>query len=78
MYDWNSAGGLFMDMEYAFYQSGFMQALHLFLLGAVVTPAAMGRNDLYISVAGRLASYLVSFGPISLLVFTLYKVSHLN
>jgi len=41
-------------------------------------PGIIGRTDLYGKVARTLASHVVSFGPVALLVYVLYQVSHLN
>jgi hypothetical protein len=38
----------------------------------------MGRSDLYRVFAGKVASYLVTFGPISMLIYVLYAVSRLS
>jgi hypothetical protein len=37
----------------------------------------MGRSDLYRTFAGRLASSVVTFGPMAMLVYVLYAVSKL-
>ncbi len=67
-----------MELEHAFQQAGFISALQIMILGSLLAPGVMGRNDLYCTLAGKVASYLVTFGPPAMLVYVLYAVSHLG
>ena len=66
-----------MELEHAFQQSGFVVALQLFVAGSLLAPGVMGRTDLYRRFASTLASSVVSFGPMGLLVYVLYRLSFL-
>jgi hypothetical protein len=45
---------------------------------SLLMPSIIGRIDLYGKVVRALASNVVSFGPVAMLVYVLYQVSHLN
>ncbi len=66
-----------MDFDHAFHQAGFVLALQLMALGSLLTPAVMGRSDLYRLFMGKAASLVVTFGPVGLLGYILYEVSRL-
>lgn len=66
-----------MDFEHAFQQAGFIAALQMVILGSLLAPGVMGRSDLYRAFAGRVATYVVTFGPMAMLVYVLYAVSRL-
>jgi hypothetical protein len=66
-----------MEFEHAFQQAGFISALQIMILGSLVAPGVMGRSELYRAFAGRMASLVVTFGPMALLVYVLYEVSRL-
>jgi len=67
-----------MDFEHFFHDAGFVLAFQLMALGSLMAPAAWGRFGLYQRFVSIMTSYVVSFGPPSLLVYVLYKVSHLT
>jgi hypothetical protein len=67
-----------MELEHAFQQSGFLVAFQLMLVGSLVAPAAMGETTLYFRLARSLASFVVTFGPMAILVYMLFKVSQLS
>ena len=66
-----------MELEYLLQHSGSFMVLQL-MMGSLMVPAAMGRTDLYRSFARNMASYVVSFGPVALLVYVLFEVSRLS
>ena len=66
-----------MELEYLFQSTGSFMILQL-MMGSLLMPAAMGRSDLYRSFVRSTASYVVSFGPIVLLVYVLFEVSRLS
>ena len=66
-----------MEIEHAFQQSGFLVAFQLMVLGSLFVPAVIGGSALYHRFMRTMASYVVSFGPMGLLVYVLYRVSHL-
>ncbi len=66
-----------MEMEHAFQQSGFMVALQIFLSGSLLATGVFGNTDLYRRFIETVAVYVVSFGPMALLIFVLFRVSQL-
>lgn len=67
-----------MDFEHAFLQSNFFVIFQMMFMGSLLVPSIIGRIDLYGKVVRAVASNVVSFGPVALLVYVLYQVSHLN
>lgn len=67
-----------MELEHAFLQSNFFMLFQMMFMGSLFVPGIIGRTDLYGKVVRALASTVVSFGPIALLGYVLYQVSHLN
>ena len=67
-----------MELEHVFQQSGFLVAFQLLLLGSLLAPGVLGNSALYHRFVRIAATYVVSFGPIALLVYVLYRVSHLS
>ncbi len=67
-----------MELEHAFQQSGFLVAFQLLVVGTLLAPGVIGGSALYHWFVRTAASYVVSFGPLVLLVYVLYKVSHLG
>ncbi len=67
-----------MDFEHAFLQSNFFVIFQMMFMGSLLVPSLIGRIDLYGKVVRALSSNVVSFGPVALLVYVLYQVSHLN
>jgi|MudIll2142460700_1097286.scaffolds.fasta_scaffold190101_2 hypothetical protein len=66
-----------MELEHLFHTSGLFLALQLFFAGSLLVPGVMGRADLYHAFVRKLASAVVTFGPVGLLVYVLYEVSRL-
>lgn len=67
-----------MELEHAFQQSGAFMALQLLFMSSLLIPGAVGRTDVYRAFVRTLTSYVVSFGPMALLVYVLYQVSRLS
>jgi hypothetical protein len=67
-----------MDFEHAFQESNFFLMLQMMCMGLLLVPSMLGRMDLYGKVVRAMASNVVSFGPVAMLVYVLYQVSHLN
>ena len=65
-----------MELEHLLHQSGLHLILQL-MMGSLMVPAMIGRGDLYRAFVRMAASYIVSFGPLALLVYVLYEVSRL-
>jgi len=65
-----------MELEYFFQHSGSFMIMQL-MMGSLLVPAVIGRADLYRSFVRSSASYVVSFGPVALLVYVLFEVSRL-
>ena len=66
-----------MELEYLFQHSGSFMVLQL-MMGSLLVPAAMGRMDIYRSFVRTMATYVVSFGPVGLLVYVLIEISRLS
>ncbi len=67
-----------MELEHAFQQSGYLAALQIFIAGTLLAPEIGGRGHLYRRFVEKAAVYMVSFGPMALLVYVLYRVSRLS
>jgi hypothetical protein len=67
-----------MDFEHVFQQSGFLVAFQLFVVASLLAPGVMGWTALYQRFIRSAASSVVSFGPVGLLIYVLYKVSQLS
>ncbi len=67
-----------MEFEHAFMQSNFFVIFQMMFMVSMLVPSFIGRIDLYGKVVRALASNVVSFGPVALLVYILYQVSHLH
>ena len=67
-----------MELEHAFQQSEFLAAFQLTVVGSLLAPGILGGSALYHWLIRTAASYVVSFGPMALLIYVLYKVSHLS
>lgn len=67
-----------MDFEHAFQQSGFLVAFQIMVISSIVAPAAMGGEALLHKFIRTMASCVVSFGPMAILVYMLYKLSRLS
>ena len=66
-----------MELEHAFQQSEFLAALPILSAGSLLAPGVFGNSAVYQRFARAVATYVVSFGPMALLVYVLYRVSHL-
>lgn len=66
-----------MELEHLFHNSGLFLAMQLLVAGSLMIPGAIGRSDLYHAFVKKLASAVVTFGPLGLLVYVLYEVSKL-
>jgi hypothetical protein len=66
-----------MELEYLYQHSGSFMMLQL-MMGSLLVPAAIGRSDLYRSFVRSASSYVVSFGPVAILVYVLFEVSRLS
>jgi len=67
-----------VEFEHAFQQSGFTTAYHLLILGIVLLAGFAGKDEQYRKFVDMTTSYLITFGPMALLVYVLYSVSRLS
>ncbi len=67
-----------MELEHAFQQSGFLVAFQVMVAGSLLAPVALGDMALYQKFVRVLVSHIISFGPMAILVYVLYKVSQLS
>ncbi len=67
-----------MEQEHAFQQSGFLVAFQLMVVGSLLAPGLLGGSALYQRFIRTAESYVVTFGPVALLVYILYRLSYLS
>ena len=67
-----------MDLEHVFLQSNLFMLFQMMFLGSLMVPSAIGRMDIYGKAARTAASLVVTVGPVSILLYVLFEVSHLN
>lgn len=67
-----------MELEHVLQQSSFFLMFQMMFMVLLLVPGMLGRMDLYSKGVRVLASNLVSFGPVAMLVYVLYQVSHLH
>jgi len=67
-----------MELEHAFQQSGFLVAFQLMVVASLLAPGVIGGTAVYHWFVRSIASAVVSYGPMALLVYILYKVSHMS
>lgn len=67
-----------MELEHLFQQSGAFTAFQLVFMSLLFIPGTFGHADIYRVLAGKLASFVVTFGPMALLIYILYQVSLLS
>ncbi len=67
-----------MDFEHAFQQAEFILAMQMMIVGLVLGVGVMGRIDFYRILIGKIASLVVTFGPMAVLLYVLYAVSRLS
>jgi hypothetical protein len=65
-----------MELEHAVQQPGFLAAIQLMVL-SVLAPGVMAGSGIYQKFVKVAASYVVSFGPLAILIYVLYRVSRL-
>lgn len=67
-----------MELEYVFLQSGAFTLFQFLFMSSLLIPGILGRADVYPAFVRTLATYVVSFGPVALLVYVLHQVSKLQ
>jgi len=67
-----------VDFEYMFQQSGFITAFQTLLLGLLMILCVAGKQERCRRAIEKATSSIVTFGPMALLVYVLYSVSHLS
>ncbi len=67
-----------MELEHLFQQSGTFTLLQLLFFSSFLVPGIMGGTDIYRAFVRTLTSYVVSFGPMAVLLYVLYAVSRLS
>lgn len=63
-----------MELEHAFQQSSAVVAVQLLFVTSFLFPGMTGRADLYRKLVTTMTSYVVTFVPMGMLLYTLYKV----
>ncbi len=67
-----------MELEHAFQQPGVIAAVQLLVAGSLLAPRILGGSELYRRFTAASAAYVVSFGPMALLIYVLYRLSQLS
>lgn len=71
-----------LGLEHAFQQSGAYMTIQLLFMSSLLIPGAMGMIELYRAAVRTLTSFVVTFvvtfGPMALLLYILYEVSKLS
>ena len=67
-----------MELEHALQQSNLFLMFQMMFMGSLLVPGMIGRADLYGKVVNVLASNVISFGPVGILVYVLYHVAQLQ
>lgn len=67
-----------MELEHAFQQSGFLVAFQIMVIGSLTAPGILWGIAVYQRFVKALASCVVSFGPMAILVYVLYKLSQIS
>ncbi|HLE40571.1 MAG TPA: hypothetical protein VI956_03620 [Nitrospirota bacterium] len=66
-------------MEHTFtLQWGNVVALQMLFVAALLFPGIEGRGAAFRDFVGTVASYVVSFAPMAILIYLLYAVSRFN
>ena len=66
-----------MELEHAFLQSNFFMLFQMMFLGSLMVPSMLGRADIYGKAARTAATVVVTVGPVAILMYVLFQVSHL-
>lgn len=66
-----------MELEHAFQQSGFLVAFELMVITSFFAPGFFEDSARFQRFVRAAASYIVSFGPMAILIYVLYQVSRL-
>jgi len=66
-----------MELEHAFLQSNFFLLFQMMFLGSLMVPSMFGRQDIYGKAARAGATLVVTVGPVAILMYVLFEVSHL-
>jgi hypothetical protein len=67
-----------MELEHAFLQSNYFTLFQMIFLGSLMAPSLLGRADIYGKAARTAATLVVTVGPVALLMYVLFEVSHLR
>ena len=67
-----------MELEYIFSQTGAFTLFQFLFMSSLLIPSMLGRTDMFPAFVRTLASYVISFGPLGLLVYVLHAVSKLQ
>ena len=67
-----------MEFEHAFLQSNYFLMFQMMFMGSLLVPSMLGRTDIYGKAVRTAATLTVSFGPVAILLYVLFEVSHLN
>lgn len=67
-----------MELEHLFQQTTYFMVLQMIFSGTLYVAELMGRGELVRSFVRQAASVVVTFGPMSLLIYILMQVSKLS
>lgn len=67
-----------MELEHIFSQTGAFTLFQFLFMSSLLIPTMVGRTDIFPAFVRTMATYVVSFGPLGLLVYVLHAVSKLQ
>lgn len=67
-----------MELEHLFQQSNAFTAFQLLFVTSFLLPEMAGREDIYRSLIRSVTSSVVTFTPVGMLLFILYRVGQLQ
>jgi len=70
--------GKAVDFEHMFQQSGFITAFQTLIFGSLMIIGVAGKDERFRRVIEKATSSMITFGPMAVLLYVLYSVSHLS
>lgn len=67
-----------MELEHIFSQTGAFTLFQFLFMSSLLIPTMVGRIDIFPAFVRTMATYVVSFGPLGVLVYVLHAVSKLQ
>lgn len=61
-----------------FQQTGFLSIVQALMIGSVLVAGVAGKDERYRRIVEKVATAMVTFGPMTMLLYVLYSVSRLG